>query len=125
MQSLVCFAHGSNPTAMEKTMKSKLMLSLMASAAVTLLQATPGAFAQGGPAITGVVSSLAEGAMEGVVVTARKAGGKLSVSVVTDAQGRYSFPSGRLEPGQYALTIRAIGYDLGSKASADVAAERT
>ena len=26
--------------------------------------------------------------------------------------GRYSFPAGRLEPGQYALKIRAVGYDL-------------
>ncbi len=63
--------------------------------------------------------------MEGVVVTARKAGAKFTVSVVTDAQGRYSFPADRLEPGQYTLTIRAIGYDLNGKATADVAAEKT
>src|ERR1700704_4173784 len=97
---------------MEETMKSKLMLGLMASAAITLVQMTPGAFAQGGSAITGLVTSEAEGAMEGVVVTARKAGAKFSVSVVSDAQGRYSFPADRLEPGQYSLTIRAAGYGL-------------
>src|SRR5262245_11678662 len=110
---------------MEKTMKSKLTLSLMAGAAVMLLQTTPGAFAQGGSAITGLVTSEAEGAMEGVGVTARKAGGKLSVSVTTDAQGRYSFPANRLEPGQYSLTIRAVGYELGGNPTADVAASKT
>ena len=106
-------------------MKSKLMLSLMASAAITLLQTMPGAFAQGGSALTGVVTSDAEGAMEGVVVTARKAGAKFSISVTTDAQGRYTFPASKLEPGQYALTIRAVGYDLGAKPTADVAAAKT
>src|SRR5437016_8272022 len=116
----------SNP--MEEAMQSRLRLSLVAGAAFLFLQAAPEVRAQGsvqgGMALTGVVTSEAEGAMEGVVVTARKAGAKLSISVVTDAQGRYSFPANRLEPGQYALTIRAIGYDLGSKASADVAAEK-
>jgi virginiamycin B lyase len=109
---------------MEETMKSKYVLSLMASVAVTLLQTPPGAFAQGGSAITGLVSSEAEGAMEGVVVTARKAGAKFSVSVVSDAQGRYSFPASRLEPGQYALTIRAVGYELGDRPTTDVAAAK-
>jgi len=99
----------------------------MAGAAILLSQALPDpAFAQGkAAAITGQVSSEAEGAMEGVVVTARKAGAKLSISVVTDAQGRYSFPADRLEPGEYALTIRAVGYDLGGKPSANVAVEKT
>ena len=43
-------------------------------------------------ALTGQVTSEAEGAMEGVVVSAKKAGSIVTVSVVTDAQGRYSFP---------------------------------
>src|SRR5436190_17562888 len=113
---------------MEETMQSRLLLSLTASAAVLLLPlASDLGWAQGTApaAITGLVTSDAEGAMEGVVVTARKAGAKFSVSVVTDAQGRYSFPANRLEPGQYALTIRAVGYDLSGKATADVAAEKT
>ena len=59
--------------------------------------------------------------MEGVVVTARKAGAKLSISVISDAQGHYSFPTDRLEPGQYSLTIRAIGYELSNKVAADAA----
>ncbi len=109
-------------------MHSRLLLSLTAGAAVLLL---PGpsdpvwAQATVPVAITGHVTSDAEGAMEGVVVTARKAGAKFSISVVTDAQGRYSFPVDRLEPGQYSLAIRAVGYDLGSKTTADVAVEKT
>jgi hypothetical protein len=110
------------PFAMEEAMQSGLKLSLAAGAALLFLQAP--VHAQGTAAISGQVTSEAEGAMEGVVVTARKADAKFTVSVVTDAQGRYSFPADRLEPGQYALTIRAIGYDLTGKASADVAAEK-
>src|SRR5262249_44854769 len=111
------------PFAMEEAMQSGLKLGLAAGAALLFLQAP--VHAQGTAAISGQVTSEAEGAMEGVVVTARKADAKFTVSVVTDAQGRYSFPANRLEPGQYSLTIRAIGYDLNGKASADVAAEKT
>ena len=50
--------------------------------------------------------------MEGVLVSAKKAGSTITITVVSDAQGRYSFPAGKLEPGQYALRIRAVGYDL-------------
>jgi streptogramin lyase len=106
-------------------MQGKLLLSMTAGAAVVLLQAAPPAWAQASPALTGTVSSAAEGTMEGVVVTARKDGAKLSVSVITDAQGHYSFPADRLEPGHYAITMRAVGYDLNSKPSADVAAGKT
>jgi virginiamycin B lyase len=76
-------------------------------------------------ALTGQISSEAEGAMEGVVVTAKKAGSIVSVSVISDAQGRYSFPADRLEPGQYALKIRAIGYDLAGPATAVISDEKT
>src|SRR5262249_50408135 len=113
----------SRTLAMEEAMQSGLKLGLAAGAALLFLQAP--VHAQGNAAISGQVTSAAEGAMEGVVVTARKADAKFSVSVVTDSQGRYSFPANRLEPGQYALTIRAIGYDLNGKASADVAAAKT
>ena len=107
-------------------MHRKFLLSLTASAAVMLFQAAPHTvLAQGTAALSGQVTSEAEGAMEGVVVTARKAGAKFSVSVVTDAQGRYSFPADRLEPGPYALTIRAIGYDLSGTPTANVATAKT
>ena len=63
-------------------------------------------------ALTGVVESSAEGPMEGVVVTARGDGSIYTVSVVSDATGTYRFPRTHLEPGQYTLTTRAVGYDL-------------
>ena len=80
---------------------------------------------QTGAALTGQVSSQAEGPMEGVVVTAKKAGSTIAVSVISDAQGRYSFPAGRLEPGQYSLRIRAAGYDLDGRSTAEVSAGKT
>jgi virginiamycin B lyase len=75
-----------------------------------------------GQALTGQVSSAKEGAMEGVVVSAKKVGGTITVSVVSDDKGRYSFPAERLEPGRYTLGARAAGYDLDGPKAADVAA---
>ena len=62
--------------------------------------------------------------MEGVVVTARKPGSIVEVSVTTDEQGRYAFPENRLTPGEYALSIRAVGYDIGAPTKATVESER-
>ena len=66
----------------------------------------------GPAALTGVVSSAEEGKMEGVVVSAKRPGSTIMVSVSTNAQGQYSFPQDRLAPGAYDITIRAIGYTL-------------
>jgi streptogramin lyase len=107
-------------------MQHRLFLSLTAALAVSLFLAAPTSVrAQNSPALTGQVTSDAEGAMEGVVVTAKKTGGTVSISVITDATGHYSFPAGRLDPGHYAITMRAVGYDLPGKPSADVAAGKT
>jgi virginiamycin B lyase len=76
-------------------------------------------------ALTGRVTSSQEGAMEGVLVSAQRTGSPVSVTVVTNQAGRYSFPVGRLAPGHYALRIRAIGYELDGPAAADVAAKGT
>src|SRR3989454_12776046 len=77
---------------------------------------------QGTVALTGQVSSVEEGAMEGVVVSAKRDGSTISISVVTDAQGRFAFPAARLEPGHYSLKARAAGYELDGAKAADVAA---
>src|SRR6266853_3813013 len=108
-------------------MRAKLMLTLATAvaAAMVILPATDVVRAQGDVALTGVVSSDAEGRMEGVVVTAQKAGSIVRVSVTTDAQGRYSFPQNRLEPGDYTISIRAVGYDIGAPAKATVETEKT
>jgi len=76
-------------------------------------------------ALTGQVTSEAEDAMEGVVVTARKDNSIVSTSVTSDAAGRYVFPENRLEPGRYIIAIRAIGYELGGPTTANVIAEQT
>jgi len=75
-------------------------------------------------AFGGVVSSQQEGNMEGVVVTARKIGANFDVSVVSNEQGRYSFPRTHLDPGYYNLKIRAVGYELGSRDSVDVVSDQ-
>jgi len=78
-----------------------------------------------GIALTGQVSSQKEKLMEGVVVGAKKDGSTMSINVVSDAKGRFTFPSEKLEPGHYALKIRAAGYDLEGPQSVDVKAGKT
>ena len=63
--------------------------------------------------------------MEGVVVSAKKDGSTITVSVISDGKGRYSFPANRLEPGHYTLKTRAVGYVLDGAGAADVAAQKT
>src|SRR5712691_8286931 len=72
--------------------------------------------------LTGKVSSQAEGGMEGVLIGAKKAGSTITTWVVSNAQGQYSFPRERLEPGKYAISIRAVGYEL-PKTAVDLTAQ--
>jgi streptogramin lyase len=60
--------------------------------------------------------------MEGVLVTAKRQGATIATTVVTNADGRYSFPSERMQPGSYAISIRAIGYKLDGPKTVDVTA---
>jgi streptogramin lyase len=76
-------------------------------------------------ALTGRITSAEEGAMEGVVISAKKTSSTITVSVVSDEQGRYRFPSTKLQPGQYALHIRAVGYDLTAPSEVSVTAGET
>jgi virginiamycin B lyase len=105
-------------------MPRKLILALTASAAVVLLPLTSHVVWAKGEALTGTVSSDAEGKMEGVVVTAKQPGSVVEVSVTTDAQGRYTFPASHLKPGQYTLSIRAVGYDIAAPSKASVQANK-
>ena len=73
--------------------------------------------------LSGTVSSTAEGAMEGVLVSARKADSTITVTVVSDQHGAYHFPAKRLSPGQYQLSIRAVGYELDAEKSVQVTTE--
>jgi virginiamycin B lyase len=83
------------------------------------------AAAQTQAALAGTVSSAEEGKMEGVLVNVRKDGSTITTTVVSDAQGHFAFPAGRLEPGHYALSIRAVGFDLDGPKGIDVAAGKT
>ena len=106
----------------------RIALVVGAAFALTFVPANsiPPAAAQGAnsaaAALAGQVASTEEGPMEGVIVSAKKDGSTITVSVITNAQGRYSFPAARLEPGRYSLQIRAVGYDLEGPKSADIAA---
>ena len=73
--------------------------------------AASGALAQTA-APSGSVSSAKEPVMEGVLVTVKKEGSSISTTVATNDKGQYAFPAGRLEPGKYTVTIRAVGYVL-------------
>ena len=76
-------------------------------------------------ALTGQVTSAEEGPMEGVLITAKRTNSTIAITVVSDAQGRYRFPSSKLEPGHYAISIRAVGYDLdGPSSSVDISPQQ-
>jgi len=93
-------------------------------AAVGALFFLAGAALAQSQALSGSVSSQAEGSMEGVIVGAKRAGSNMNVSVVSDKQGRYSFPAERLEPGNYTLRIRATGYMLESANAVTIGAQK-
>ena len=93
-------------------------LNFALAALVVASLSVPAAHAQ--DALVGQVSSAEEGAMEGVLVSARRAHSTITITVVSDAQGRYRFPSARLKPGNYSLRVRAIGYDLDPPVSVEV-----
>src|SRR6202521_2619087 len=108
---------------------SKILLTIALGSILfgTMIGAPPDLIAQASDpvALTGVVSSQQEGLMEGVVVSARRDGANFTVSVVSDAKGKYSFPWTHLEPGKYALTIRAVGYDMNGPVSVTIAGGKT
>ncbi len=105
---------------MRKYMALAIVFALTVISA--LFAATDESRANGGVALTGQVSSQKEGLMEGVMIGAKKDGSTVSVNVSSDAKGRFNFPAERLEPGRYALKIRAAGYDLDGPKSVDVVA---
>jgi streptogramin lyase len=87
--------------------RALLLISLVASLFSTLAHAQ----------LSGTVTSKEEGPMEGVLVSAKRAGSTITVTVVSDAKGRYAFPANRLAPGKYALKVRAVGYEYSGEAA--------
>ena len=105
---------------------SRLTLVVLAAGAAFLFHpsaARPQAAKGNGlDSLSGQVSSAEEGNMEGVLVSAKMEGSTVTTTVVSDAQGHFRFPAGRLAPGHYNLKIRAGGYDLDSPTSIDITA---
>jgi virginiamycin B lyase len=110
-------------------MRTKTLLPGMAAGfalILALVGANSRSLAQEDPAaLAGQVRSAAEGLMEGVVVSAQKAASTVTVSVISDVQGQYSFPRNRLSPGRYALSIRAVGYEMDDPGAVEVTANKT
>src|SRR5438128_1134586 len=106
-------------------MPSRNLLLALTAGVIAVGFSIIAAHAQAPAALTGQVSSAAEGPMEGVVVSAKRDASSLTISVVSDNAGKFSFPASKLEPGRYSLAIRAVGYDLDGPKTADVAAGST
>jgi virginiamycin B lyase len=87
-----------------------VLLSTAACLALALASLGP-VTANAAPGLSGQVTG-PDGAMEGVLVTVKKNGSTIAYTVVSDAQGRYSLPAGKIEGGVYSLRIRATGFDL-------------
>jgi len=88
------------------------LLSTAASVALALASSAIGSIAaQAGAGLSGKVTGQA-GPIEGVLVTAKRDGSTIAYTVVSDANGQYSFPAAKIEAGEYTLRIRATGFDL-------------
>src|ERR1700738_2683442 len=113
------------PFTREMLMEIKRVLLIAGGVLAAILLQTPStrvhAEAQTTAALSGQVTSAEEGPMEGVVVSAKKDGSTITISVVTNAAGPFASPAARLDPGHYALKARAAGYELDGARAADVA----
>lgn len=110
---------GSSPRHRQAPLHAGTALVLSLALSFGLLPGTADAQSPA-PALRGTVSSPQEGAMEGVLVSAKKDGGTITVTVVSQAGGGYAFPAGRLAPGRYHLAIRASGYALSGDAAVEI-----
>src|ERR1700733_9658500 len=100
-------------------MAKHLLMTTCRRAALLLATA---AQAENGAALTGKVTSAQEPVMEGVLVSAKLDGSTVTTTVVSNAQGVYSFPADKLAPGHYTISTRAVGYKLDGPKAADVTA---
>ena len=102
-----------------------IQIVVLGSLTAMLFQAGPASLrAQHGTstALTGQITSMEEGSMEGVLVSAKKAGSTIAVTVASDEKGRYGFPQARLEPGRYTIRIRAVGYEIDDPGPVEITA---
>src|SRR5215471_2493266 len=95
--------------------------SLWFVATLLLAHSVPAAAQSPAPPLSGQISAPDASALEGVLVSAQLAGSPITVTVVSDQNGRFAFPTGKLGGGHYALRIRATGYELDGAQSVDIA----
>src|SRR4051794_23766816 len=110
------------PIRTQRLSEDVMRLMCLGLVATALLCTADPVWAQTNAALSGQVTSAEEGAMEGILVTAKK--GTIATTVVSDKDGRYSFPPGRLDPGAYAIAIRAVGYEPEGKLASELAANQ-
>src|SRR5262245_49950995 len=105
-------------------MRKKIFLA--AAAVALFLTAADLIRADGSPgvALSGKVTSTEEGPMEGVLISAKKNGSTVTITVISDDNGRYAFPVTRLAPGQYSLAVRAVGYELDGAGPVEITPEK-
>src|SRR5260370_33831544 len=97
------------------SMRSTRLLLIVAIAGVlgtAMLVKRSYADAKNSLALTGTVTSAEEGAMEGVLVSAKRTGSTVTTTVFTNDKGVYRFRASELEPGHDTGRIRATGYAL-------------
>jgi virginiamycin B lyase len=105
-----------------RTTRLLLMVVIVGVLGAAMLIKRSYADTQSSVALTGQVTSAEEGAMEGVLISAKKTGSTITTTVFTDDKGRYRFPASRLETGHYAIRVRATGYDLAGPNAVDIPA---
>ncbi len=105
-------------------MQSHNIWTALSAALIAITPTIVPAAAQVPLALTGQVTSAAEGAMEGVLVSARKDGSTVTITVASDNAGRFGFAAAKLAPGRYTLAVRAVGYELSGGKSIDVSADK-
>jgi streptogramin lyase len=103
-----------------------VLLALTTAALAPFLASSRLAGADGGTkiALSGQVMSEEDGRMEGVLVSARQEGSTVTITVVSDEQGRYRFPAAKIGPGRYAMRIRAAGYELDGPKAVDIGTDQ-
>ncbi len=100
-------------------------LALTAVAVVGLLLIPPAYAAAPPAALAGRVTSPQGAPMQGVLVSATRAGSTITTTVVSNRAGDYEFPASSIGAGQYHLKIRAIGYALAGPSEVSVRAGST
>ncbi len=100
------------------TPRAQLLAGVAAFAAAAALAP---ATASADQILAGTITSPAGQKMEGVLVTAQKAGSTVQTSVYTDQNGEYYFPA--MEDGNYAVWAQALGFET-AKGNVDLTVTR-